>query len=120
MRRPPRLPTRARPRRKLRPLALLRVFGAMAAFSLGAGGCAPTVYTLNVLPAERAVHQADEAGAPTHAPYEYYYARAHLEQAREDAGEAAYQDAIRNAKIAEAYGRKALELARRRLRERGR
>ena len=118
MRRPPRQPTRARPRRKLRALALLRVFGA--ALCLGAGGCAPTVYTLNVLPAERVVHQADEAGAPTHAPYEYYYARAHLEQAREDAGEAAYQDAIRNAKIAEAYGRKALELARRRLRERGR
>jgi hypothetical protein len=84
------------------------------------GGCGPMIYSVNVMPAARVVHQAEEAGAAEHAPYEYHYARAHLEQARHDAGEAAYQDAIHNAKIAEEYGVKARDLARRRMREQGR
>lgn len=84
------------------------------------GGCGPMIYSVNVMPASRVVHQAEEAGAAEYAPYEYYYARAHLEQARHDAGEAAYQDAIHNAKVAEEYGVKARDLARRRMREQGR
>ncbi|MAQ18108.1 MAG: hypothetical protein CMN30_25340 [Sandaracinus sp.] len=104
---------------------LSRLFEGLPARAAGAlllttVGCAPTIYTVNVMPAARVVHQAEEAGAATHAPYEYWYARAHLDQAREEAGEAMYQDAIRNAQIAEEYGVKALELARRRMREQGR
>ena len=83
-------------------------------------GCGPTIYTVHILPASRSVEQAREAGAPEHAPYEYYYAQAHLEHAREEAGEGSYQDAIRHAKVAEEYGVKARDLARRRLRELGR
>ncbi len=83
-------------------------------------GCGPTVYTVHILPASRAVHQAEEADAQSHAPYEYYYAQAHLEKARAEAGEAAYQDAIRHAKVAEEFGLKARDLARRRMREAGR
>ncbi len=83
-------------------------------------GCGPTIYTVHILPASRSVEQAQEAGAAEHAPYEYHYARAFLEQAREEAGEASYQDAIRHAKVAEEYGLKARDLARRRLRELGR
>ena len=113
------------PRALLRHLAkgrrLAWLSAALVGFGLApVGGCGPTIYTVNVMPAARAVHRAEEAGAPTHAPYEYWYARAHLDQAREEAGEAMYQDAIRNAKIAEEYGVKALELARRRMREQGR
>lgn len=83
-------------------------------------GCGPTLYTVNILPASRLVEQAKQAEAPEHAPYEYYYAQAHLEKAREEAAEANYQDAIRFAEIAEEHGAKARDLARRRLREMGR
>lgn len=112
-----RLPTLRRLARG--PSASLRLGLLVSAFAV-LGGCGPMIYSVNVMPAERVVHQAEEAGAPEHAPYEYYYARAHLRQAREDAGEAAYQDAIHNAKIAEEYGVKARDLARRRMREQGR
>ena len=98
----------------------MRRFGWLLAFCGFGLGCAPTIYSVHVLPAARAVSQAQEAGAATHAPYELYYAQAYLEQAREDAGESAYQDAIRNAKVAEEFGVKARDLARRRLREQGR
>lgn len=83
-------------------------------------GCAPTLYTVHILPAARAVEQAQEAGAEELAPYEYHYANEHLRQAREEAGGASYQDALNHAKIAEEYGEKALDLARRRRREEGR
>lgn len=83
-------------------------------------GCAPTLYTVHILPAARAVQQAEEAGAAELAPYEYHYANEHLRQAREEAGDAFYQDALGHAKIAEEYGEKALDLARRRRREEGR
>lgn len=83
-------------------------------------GCGPTIYTVHVLPASRAVRQAEEAGAEEHAPYEYHYANEFLQKARAEAGEASYQDAIRHAKVAEEYGVKARDLARRRMREQGR
>lgn len=112
-----RLPT---PRPRARGLASTLRLGWVALAIAALGGCGPMIYSVNVMPASRVVHQAEEAGAPEHAPYEYYYARAHLAQARQDAGEAAYQDAIHNAKIAEEYGVKARDLARRRMREQGR
>lgn len=87
---------------------------------LAVSGCGPAIYTINIMPAARAVTQAREAGAAEHAPYEYWYAHAHLRKAKEEAGEASYQDAIRYADIAEEHGVKALDLARRRLREMGR
>jgi len=83
-------------------------------------GCGPTLYTVNVVPASRSVTQAEEANAAEHAPYEYYFASEHLDKAREEAAEASYQDAIRFAEIAEEYGTKARDLARRRMREMGR
>jgi hypothetical protein len=66
------------------------------------------------------VEQAKEADAEEHAPYEYHYARVHLEKAREEAAEASYEDAIRFAETAEEYGKKARDLSRRRMREMGR
>ena len=83
-------------------------------------GCAPTLYTVHILPAARVVQQAEEAGAAELAPYEYHFANEHLRQARQEAGGAYYQDALGHAKIAEEYGEKTLDLARRRLREEGR
>jgi hypothetical protein len=73
-------------------------------------GCGPTLYTARLNAAEDSLEQAREENARWYAPYEYYYAEAHLEQAREEAAEAAYEDAIRYAKTAESFGRRALEL----------
>ncbi|NOY90891.1 MAG: DUF4398 domain-containing protein [Deltaproteobacteria bacterium] len=94
----------------------------LCAMLCGAGllGCGPTLYTAHILPASRMVEQAEEAGAAEHAPYEYYYALEHLKKAREEAGEAAYQDATAFARLAEEYGVKARDLSRRRMREMGR
>jgi hypothetical protein len=82
--------------------------------------CGPTLYTFNSIPASQVVEQAREADANEHAPYEYYYARAYLDKANEEAAEANYQDAIRFAERANEFGTKALELSRRRMREAGR
>lgn len=78
------------------------------------------MYTVNVLPASRVVEEAGEARAAEHAPYEYYYARAHLDEARQEASQGHYQDAVEYAETAEEYGNKARDLARRRFREMGR
>lgn len=78
------------------------------------------MYTVNMLPASRAVEEAAEAHAAENAPYEYYYAKAHLDEAEQEASQANYQDAVRYAKTAEKYGKKARDLARRRFREMGR
>ncbi|MCS6797470.1 MAG: DUF4398 domain-containing protein [Myxococcota bacterium] len=83
-------------------------------------GCGGMLYLMQIGSASSAIEEARAAGAPEHAPYEYYFAQAHLEQARRDAAEAEYQDAIRNAQIAERYGVKARDMARRHLREAGR
>lgn len=88
--------------------------------ALGGTGCGATLYTIDIVPAARVVEQAREANAAEHAPYEYYYADAYLQKARHEAAEASYQDAIRFATVAEEYGVKARDLARRRMREQGR
>ena len=59
-------------------------------------------------------------GAATTAPYEYYYAQAFLNKAREEAGEAEYQNSIEMSDTARQYGQRARDLARRRGRESGR
>lgn len=87
------------------------------ALVVGASGCGPLIYAANIAPASRAVERAREAEAPRYAPYEFYLAEAHLHKAREEAGEAAYQDAVDYARVAEARADEALELARQRARE---
>lgn len=96
------------------------VIGLVAASSLSAVACGPTLYTFNVIPASSNVAQAREANAAEHAPYEYFYAQAYVEKAQEEASEGNYQDAIRFAEKANEFGNKAREMARRRMRELGR
>ncbi len=83
-------------------------------------GCGPVYYSVNVAGASQAVEEARQAGAERTAPYEYFYAEAHLRQAREFAGEAEYQTASDMASVAETYGNRARDIARRRQRESGR
>lgn len=106
--------TEKRPHRRLVRVCFLALFGAIIA------GCGPAIYTVHILPASRAVEQARLADAAEHAPYEFHYADAHLRKAREEAGSANYQDASRFAEVAEEFGVKARDMARRRMREMGR
>lgn len=78
--------------------------------------CGPTLYTMQISGARRAVEQAREADAARYAPYEYYLAAEHLVKAREEAAEASYEDAIRYAERAEELGARAREIARGRMR----
>lgn len=82
-----------------------------AAASLLAG-CGGVYYTAQVQSASTRLEEARVLGAETAAPFEYFYARAHLEEAQYAASEASYQDAALYAEEAEQYAAKAVELAR--------
>ncbi len=98
--------------------------GWATALLLSAGtftvGCGPIAYTVTQLDATAAVEEARQAGAAATAPYEYYYAQAFLNKAREEAGEAEYQNSMELSDTARQYGQRARDLARRRGRESGR
>ena len=84
------------------------------------GGCGPILYSVNVAGAAQAVEEARQAGAADTAAYEYFYAVEHLTKAREFANEAEYQNASDMADVAEEYGNRARDIARRRGHESGR
>ena len=87
----------------------------------GAGySCGPALYSHHVLRASANLAQADEAAAAEEAPYEFHYADEHLKQARREVGYSDYQAAVKCARIATEYAEKAIEIANRRRRERGR
>ena len=69
-------------------------------------------YAVNATTASARVEEARELGAEKLAPYEYYYAKAHLEQAQVEAAEASYSDATDFAETAEEYATKAIEATR--------
>lgn len=82
---------------------------ALAAF---AAGCGNTIYAVQVNAAASKVEEAHELGAEQYAPYEYYYAKEHLEKAQSEAAEADYSDAVDMAEASEEYADKAIRLAR--------
>ncbi len=90
--------------------------GALALVAVGllggTGGCGPSIYVFEVNSASKRVEEAREIGAEQLAPYDYYYAEAHLKKAREEAAEADYGDAIKLASVAEEHAAKAVKLAR--------
>jgi hypothetical protein len=96
----------------------LLALGAVAALATEA--CGPIGYTVNILEATSTVEEAHQAGAESTAPYEYFYASSYLDKAREEAGRAEYQSAMEMANVAQEYGTRARDLARRRGRESGR
>src|SRR5215471_5343631 len=69
-----------------RPVSFLCVAAAL----LLTVGCGNTIYAIKVGSAAKKVEEAHELGAEKLAPYEYYYAKAHLEKAQEEAAEADY------------------------------
>jgi hypothetical protein len=74
-------------------------------------GCGGIYYAATVNGAASRLEEARVLGAETLAPYEYYYAKEHLEQAQLEASEASYSDAANYAETAEEYANKAVELA---------
>jgi len=79
----------------------------LVSVALTASGCGPGLYLASVRPAARAVARAAEAGAEEHATYDYYFALAHLDKAREEAAESAYQDAADHARTAREHAERA-------------
>ncbi len=82
--------------------------------------CGPVQYSHFILRASAAMAEAEEADAEDEAPYEYWYADAHMKQARREVGYSDFQEAVKCAKTAQEYATKASEIANRRRRERGR
>ncbi len=104
-------------------LASAGVRRALSVLVLGACGvaaCGPIGYVVEINGAAQAVEEARAVDAAHYAPYEYQFAAAHLEKAREFAAEAEYQNAMDMAGVAEQYGNRARDLARRRQQESGR
>ena len=94
--------------RRSRPVALALAGVALALF---ATGCGNTIYAFQANSASNKVEEARELGAETLAPYEYYYAKEHLQKAQEEAAEADYSDAINLAETSEEFADKAIRLA---------
>ena len=81
--------------------------------------CGAIQYSAQIEVAEQAFDRAREQKAYEHAPYEYYYAKAYLDQARVEAARSSYENAIRYAKAAEKHCSIASEIALKRRKERG-
>lgn len=88
-----------------------RAFGVLALLGLGLtlSACGSLAYSVNVVRAARSVEQAKQVGAAERAPYEMTLAQAYLEKAREESAEAAYQDAVRFARLSKRYADEAAQ-----------
>ena len=78
----------------------------------GTTGCGNTLYAVQANSASSKLEEAQELGAEQYAPYEYFYAREHLQKAQSEASEADYSDAIDLAETSEEYADKAIRLTR--------
>jgi hypothetical protein len=81
-------------------------------------GCGGVHYSIVVSSASARVEEAKALGADQLAPYEYYFAKEHLQQAQIEASEASYSDAVNLAEEAEDHANTAIELTQKALRAR--
>jgi hypothetical protein len=86
--------------------------GLWAAAVVSLAGCGNTLYAIQANAAASKLEEAKELGAEKFAPYEYYYAKEHLEKAQMEAAEADYGDADDLAELAEEFADKAIRLSR--------
>lgn len=93
-----------------RPNRWLGLAALVSAFALF--GCGNTLYAIQANSASSKVEEARELDAEKYAPYEFYFAKAHLEKAQEEAAAADYGDAANLAEIAEEHADKAIRLSR--------
>ncbi|HEY1535641.1 MAG TPA: DUF4398 domain-containing protein [Polyangiaceae bacterium] len=80
--------------------------------SAAATGCGNTLYAIQANSAASKLEEAQELGAEQYAPYEYFYAKEHLQKAQSEAAEADYSDAVDLAETSEEYAEKAVRLTR--------
>jgi hypothetical protein len=80
--------------------------------ALASSGCVGTIYAVKANSAASKLEQAKTLGADQNAEYEYFYAKAYLTKAMEEAAQAEYGDAIDFANVAEDYADKAIALSR--------
>ena len=92
--------------RTLPPLAL---FFAVAVAVAALTGCGSAYYNASVSSAQTRLDQAQALGAETAAPYEYYYAKEHLQEARLQAADSSYHDAAMYAETAQTFAQKAID-----------
>jgi len=86
---------------------LAAALGVLSALS----GCGGVYYAAEVNGAASRLEYARTLGAEALSPYEYYYAKEHLEQAQVEASHANYSDAAHYAETAEEYADKAVQLS---------
>jgi hypothetical protein len=79
--------------------------------ALSTTACGGIYYAATVNAASSRLEEAREIGAEQLAPYEYYFAKAHLEQAQVEASEGSYGDAADFAESADDFAQKAINLA---------
>ncbi len=94
------------------------LFVAGAAWVVALTGCGGIHYSIVVNSAAARVEEAKALGADQLAPYEYYFAKEHLQQAQIEASEASYSDAVNLAEEAEDHANSAIELTQKALRTR--
>jgi len=87
------------------------LLGVLALWLACAVGCGPVLYAAQIDAAAAKLAEARDANARWFAPFDYYYAEAHLAQARREAAQASYEEAIAYAEIAERYSRRALRVS---------
>ena len=75
-------------------------------------GCGNTLYAIQMNSASGKLEEAHELGAEQYAPYEYFYAKEHLQKAQTEAAEADYGDAIDLAETSAEFSDKAIRLTR--------
>ena len=75
-------------------------------------GCGGVYYGLEATGASSRIEEARTLGAESVAPYEYYYARAHMEQAQVEASQGHYSDAALYAETAGDYAATAIDICR--------
>jgi hypothetical protein len=98
--------------RKSPPRASPRATLVFATLAVLLAGCGHGLFAIHERSAAVKLAEARELGAPDLAAYEYYYAEAHFEQAKREAAEADYGDAVDLAVTSERYAEKAVELSR--------
>ena len=90
-------------------LVLRAICGSLV---VGVVGCGNTLYAVQANSASGKLEEARELGAEQYAPYEYFYAKEHLQKAQTEAAEADYSDAVDLAEVSEEYAVRAIRLTR--------
>ena len=96
---------------KVRSWAAAGRVGLALVVAASAVACGPVQYAAHIDAAAARLDEARDANARWYAPFDYYYAEAHLAQARREAAQASYEDAINYAEIAERYSQRALRVS---------